>query len=414
MSGEIQQPKINITGVTRRHTSFLANLLIQLPQRPCVLPKMIDKRQVLPYVGMAIVILPLLHLYVSFISRRTAYSEFVPVQAPLMDGDTANDEPGEAPHDIPAFPKAWWNQDKPKQSNAYPGPRREETLQFFQDWSKQPGLSAADMHNPNLMIDMDCLLNTADRDRCWSVMLHKYWVSTLNYLARYPDEAINRAFPIVGESDIMKNHNGKHVHGHGLWDLVIPTFPCDYNQFQRVGRSGDGGKWMCGVPTFDGCIVYSLGSNGDFSFEEDIYNKTEGKCKVFTFDCTISMDQVPKYNWLTFKPWCIGRDHIDKDNRVFMSLPNITAHFKHEKIHLLKADIEGAEFPLFDSIMDPSMERILPSQILLEAHWGGFAKLCCDTLEQKRSAFFKFLEFVKRWDDLGYRVRLIVHVLTIL
>merc|ERR1719221_277648 len=54
---------------------------------------------------------------------------------------------------------------------------------------------------------------------------------------------------------------------------------------------GEGGKWICdpykiqakvagGAP----CLVYSVGSNGQFDFEIDIHNVVSPHCEIHTFD----------------------------------------------------------------------------------------------------------------------------------
>ena len=64
-----------------------------------------------------------------------------------------------------------------------------------------------------------------------------------------------------------------------VWDCHIE---------QRVGRLfGDGGKFVCGPDEYfrsRPCLIYSVGSNGDFSFETDVIRKFG--CEVHTFDPT--------------------------------------------------------------------------------------------------------------------------------
>ena len=74
-----------------------------------------------------------------------------------------------------------------------------------------------------------------------------------------------------------------------VWDYYTPDYNCPLLK-QRVGRLGDGGKWVCGMRSSmlqtAGCLVYSLGSKGDTSFEDDMMNSTA--CDVHTFDPTLS------------------------------------------------------------------------------------------------------------------------------
>lgn len=73
-----------------------------------------------------------------------------------------------------------------------------------------------------------------------------------------------------------------------IWDFYTPDYNCPLLK-ERVGRLGDGGKWVCGLGALledRPCTVYSVGSNGETTFEVDILNRTS--CEVHTFDPTLS------------------------------------------------------------------------------------------------------------------------------
>ena len=42
------------------------------------------------------------------------------------------------------------------------------------------------------------------------------------------------------------------------------TCPGGKRSMTRLGSAGDGGKWICGELLEEGCVVFSLGSNGMF------------------------------------------------------------------------------------------------------------------------------------------------------
>ena len=66
-----------------------------------------------------------------------------------------------------------------------------------------------------------------------------------------------------------------------------PDFSCAYEE--RVGRIGDGGKWVCDVvklASSSSCLVYSVGSRGEFSFEADLHRRVP-HCDVHVFDQTL-------------------------------------------------------------------------------------------------------------------------------
>ena len=65
-----------------------------------------------------------------------------------------------------------------------------------------------------------------------------------------------------------------------------PAFTCLHER--RIGRWGDGGKWVCDPHRItlkkaaDPCLVYSVGSNNDFSFEEAVPNDISMDCEIHT------------------------------------------------------------------------------------------------------------------------------------
>ena len=62
-----------------------------------------------------------------------------------------------------------------------------------------------------------------------------------------------------------------------------PEFVCLHER--RVGKLGDGGKWICDphrIREQEECLVYSVGSNGDFSFEEAVLESVGSHCEIHT------------------------------------------------------------------------------------------------------------------------------------
>jgi hypothetical protein len=47
-----------------------------------------------------------------------------------------------------------------------------------------------------------------------------------------------------------------------IWDFYYPSFNCPH-EMERVGATGDGGKWVCGLSRMErqrDCVVYSFGA----------------------------------------------------------------------------------------------------------------------------------------------------------
>ncbi|CAF2494612.1 unnamed protein product [Rotaria sp. Silwood2] len=151
-----------------------------------------------------------------------------------------------------------------------------------------------------------------------------------------------------------------------------PTIQCEFER--RVGNSGDGGKWACDIHRFGSMnttniLVYSLGSNGDFSFEQAI-KRLFPNAEIHTFD--MGLYQCPP-NVCSFHQVRLGSGKNDSSKSLQM-IVNELGHQKRQ-IHILKVDIEGSEFNFFEELFQSSNDN--PSnlpyirQILFEIHLGG-------------------------------------------
>jgi len=155
-----------------------------------------------------------------------------------------------------------------------------------------------------------------------------------------------------------------------IWFLYEPLWSCP--DIELVGKFYDGVKWVCGLRRMrKNCIVYSFGSNGDDQFESDILKKTS--CKVFTFDPTLSFEKEKMLSpsvWKNFHKIGLakydGVMEIGGIEREVRNLKSIMRVLKHKRIDLLKVDIEGAEYDVFENLFSSGFPDV--SQILLEVH----------------------------------------------
>ena len=129
--------------------------------------------------------------------------------------------------------------------------------------------------------------------------------------------------------------------GFELYDLFNPYITCPSGKklMKRVGDSGDGGKWLCiDMLQEEGCVVFSLGSNGQYDLELDLLARTP--CHVYTFDCTYDGEsQDPRRH--TYIKKCIGTQEREGTDKRFVTLSNAARELGVDKITLLKIDIEG-------------------------------------------------------------------------
>lgn len=182
----------------------------------------------------------------------------------------------------------------------------------------------------------------------------------------------------------------QHFFAHGCticlqddWHLFSPVITCPPGRPLTKYGQGDGSKLLCnlngGVVTSTSCVIYSLGSNGewgwvggsptmrthscggiaccaapehtfaaetlmfelhmpmrnvagDFQFETAMLKETS--CQVYTFDCTYnghSLDQDDRHHYYK---WCLGGG-----SGQYRTWANITNSLGHERVDLLKIDI---------------------------------------------------------------------------
>lgn len=174
-----------------------------------------------------------------------------------------------------------------------------------------------------------------------------------------------------------------------IWDWFSPDYNCP--TMERIGRVGDGGKWICGVDVLrerEKCVVYSYGVNKDLSFELELIGRTG--CEVHGFDPTVG--GVP--------PDCKGNPHItfhkqalgpvSEPSDMFMMVETLMDTMKrqgHSFVDVLKVDIEGSEWDTFRAMLP---ERALPfGQLLIELHFRDVSEV---------------FEFFENMDTHGFRI----------
>lgn len=184
----------------------------------------------------------------------------------------------------------------------------------------------------------------------------------------------------AARQNALTNHPSVFEGPKLVYDPYEPTWACHIEQ--RVGREfGDGGKFVCGKDKFlssRSCLAYSVGSNGDISFEESVIRKFG--CEVHTFDPTgdTSLYQSKaEAVGAIFHPWGLSGKMDDLYNEAtngsnpLFPLSDIVSQLGHtgRKIDLLKVDCEGCEFDSFRSIWAAILQGSLRvGQVLVELH----------------------------------------------
>ncbi|CAF2079371.1 unnamed protein product [Rotaria magnacalcarata] len=160
------------------------------------------------------------------------------------------------------------------------------------------------------------------------------------------------------EENMMKY--GDPIFFISIWE---PNFHCTHSR--RIGKMGDGGKWVCDpyrLESRDDCLVYSVGSNGDFSFEIDM-KKFMPHCEIHTFD---KNNFTCPNKTCTFHTVMFGDGIQPNGSKSWMTIIKSLNH-TNRYIDILKIDIEGGEYSFFPLVFNSS-KSLFPRQILIELH----------------------------------------------
>jgi hypothetical protein len=182
--------------------------------------------------------------------------------------------------------------------------------------------------------------------------------------------ALKKRYPIVSKID-SQGIWPDDLSGKFRMHLFEPTVHC--LEEDRLGKLGDGGKFCCGLSrlkNLSNCVVYSMGSHGEMSFENDIKALDNGNCEVHTFDTD------PQYGSL----W----KGLEQRNMYFhagfvtpngpLSLRGRMKSLGHDHIDILKMDIEGSEYAVLREALNPTDPTFPPvniGQLLVEVHESG-------------------------------------------
>ena len=164
----------------------------------------------------------------------------------------------------------------------------------------------------------------------------------------------------------------------------LPKFPCPGPMVRLGGQTSvvegphvwelwEGSHQLCDVSSLRApCAVFSLGGNDEWSFEDAIIAHTP--CNVYTFDCTIDKPSGRNGTRRVFDHTCIGPAHQSTPGREWATLSTLVKKHGLTKVDLLKADIEAAEYELFDEFAKEAAADWegtfpnLPDQIVFEMH----------------------------------------------
>lgn len=152
-----------------------------------------------------------------------------------------------------------------------------------------------------------------------------------------------------------------------IWLSFTPVLSCPWS-FEKIPDCTvrhDGGKWLCGLNELHqarqvagrdygprkqhydkSCVVYSMGSRNEFTFETRIRTLAPG-CEIHTFDPTVA-EEIPRgqkvYDAMHLDYGFGGNDDPNNSPFPIKSLATIMRELNHKHIDILKVDVEGYEF----------------------------------------------------------------------
>ena len=203
--------------------------------------------------------------------------------------------------------------------------------------------------------------------------------------SRLAHEQWKRFLPIFIKTQfsLYKSENAEFefpiIEQHNRFNIMGPIAAKCKRKFEVYG-TGDEGKRVCGLKQLkeinkavrtsgqSECVVFSIGSNNQWNFEESVFNRTG--CSIEVFDCTVAESvQPPKYMQprVRLHRVCLGDQNIIRDGRQYVRwVDAIELAGLQTAPTYLKMDIEGYEFPLMRDIIDGGV--FLPLQISMEVH----------------------------------------------
>lgn len=172
---------------------------------------------------------------------------------------------------------------------------------------------------------------------------------------------------------------------------VEPSITCLHED--RIGNHGEGGKWMCNIDALrdkKDCLIYSIGSNNDFSWEEGVKARAPN-CVIHVFDHTVANASNKPHN-VFFHRW--GLSEVDSNrNPNLKSLSEISQALGHKdkRVDVFKIDCEGCEWRTYKTWF---ISGLLIEEILVETHYGSESP--------KPNSYAK--QFFTHLHESGYRI----------
>ena len=197
------------------------------------------------------------------------------------------------------------------------------------------------------------------------------------------------------------------------YDMYEPEWVCELDT--RVGprevNVGDGPKFVCAPELLreNDCIVYSIGSNYNFEFEEGMH-KHAPNCEFHVFDGTMDLTKRPLPAGLGqknihFHNWNVDARSKDHARWTIKGLEDILEELGHkgETIQVFKIDCEGCEYEVLPLLADLVRKgEVTIGQIQVEVHYTNATQIQNLFQTLRAPGFMIFHKERNHWGCNGY------------
>jgi hypothetical protein len=221
---------------------------------------------------------------------------------------------------------------------------------------------------------------------------------------------------LLSVKEVERSSNIAAWNGRKAYDFYEPEWVCDSEK--RVGPGdiniGDGPKFVCGPDSLNHenkCLVYSIGSHYDFSFEEAIH-KHAPNCELHTFDGTMNLTKnaLPadlEEKRIHFHNWNVDTTSgTTEKGWVTKTISEIMSELGHigSTIHVFKIDCEGCEYGVMPQVIEMVKNGELTiEQIQIEMHGTDAAKIQTFFQTMRSAGYAIFHKERNHWGCNGYR-----------
>jgi len=218
------------------------------------------------------------------------------------------------------------------------------------------------------------------------------------------------------EQETTRRNDLTSWNGTLAYDLYEPEWVCETEK--RVGPNdinvGDGPKFVCAPDLLkdqDDCLVYSIGSNYDFNFENGMRKYGPG-CQFHTFDGTMDLTARPLPSGLEeqsihFHNWNVDiKSGINDKGWISKTASDILSALGHEgrRIDVFKIDCEGCEYEVMPQVLDLVKSGYISiDQAQVEIHGTDAAKIQFLFQRFRRAGYAVFHKERNHWGCNGYR-----------